>query len=575
MTVFIPEDAPAVVKSMLSAKQNLLNMEAIQINQMGLKWFEVEKALDGKIAGLINEINDLTEKGLTPSRGKVLQLEQYKALIVQARAEFERYSDYAESVIFAAQQEWAKLALNDAAEALRLSFLGNEALGAAFTTLPTNATEFMVGLTSTGQPLGDLLTKRLLDPDTFVNVTDTLMKATALGWNPVKTANLIKNDFAGGFNKALLIARTEQLRVYRESTLMSYRESGIVLGYRRLSAKDNRVCPACLMADGMAFPANTPFAEHPQGRCTPVPIVEGLPPPDWEFGQDWFEKQPPSVQFDILGQGRWQAWKDGQFDLPDIIQINKNDIFGDSLVPKPLKDLVSKDWLDNYLAPKPKPPTIIKKPPPKVDLTPPPKIIKKPPPSKLKDVFEATKPDDKKQANQLLTKWLNSLTPQQQKQAYEALDNYTGGGYSQINKYLRGKLDNPPQWVLEAVDELNKMTSLPLPENMTLYRGTKNDRVFNSIKKGLTKAGSYYDDAGYMSTSVKREQAFGGNIFLEIKVGKNAKGAYINGRGNHPSEDEVLLPAGTKLKILNIRDLSEERGVKYAGKMYIIAELIG
>ena len=72
----------------------------------------------------------------------------------------------------------------------------------------------------------------------------TLIVGTAQGWNPRKTAARMKGDLAGGLQKALTIARSEQMRVYREATRAQYERSGVVSGQRRLSAHDDRVCPA-------------------------------------------------------------------------------------------------------------------------------------------------------------------------------------------------------------------------------------------------------------------------------------------------------------------------------------------
>ena len=145
---------------------------------------------------------------------------------------------------------------------------------------------------------------------------------------------------AGGLTKAMQIARSEQLRVYRESSRLQYQKSGVVRAYKRLSAKDERVCPACLMADGEVVALEIEFMEHTQGRCTLVPVVIGADDPNWEPGQDWFKRQPADVQQQILGPGRYAAYQDGLFELDDLVTTQSSSIWGDSLVPTPLKDLV-------------------------------------------------------------------------------------------------------------------------------------------------------------------------------------------------------------------------------------------
>ena len=71
-----------------------------------------------------------------------------------------------------------------------------------------------------------------------------------------------------------------------------------------------------------------------------MPVVIGVGAPQWETGEEWFRKQPVDVQQRILGPGRYDAWQDGQFQLDELITKRSNSVWGDSLVPTPLKDLV-------------------------------------------------------------------------------------------------------------------------------------------------------------------------------------------------------------------------------------------
>ncbi len=280
---------------------------------------------------------------MATQKARLLQLQSYQSLVAQIDVELAKYvDDFAAPLITAGQEQIANLALNDAAQATQMSLFTSGTLGANFNRLPVGATEFMVGLAGDGSPLVELLEKRIVgDPSIIVNITDTLVESTALGVNPTVTARLIRENLAGGLNKALQIARSEQLRVYRESSRLQYEESGVVSGYMRLSAKDDRVCPACLMADGMIVKLSTAFAEHVQGRCSLVPIVIGADDPKWETGEEWFRRQPADVQSRILGPGRFDAWQDNQFELDELITRRSSSVWGKSLVPTPLKDLVN------------------------------------------------------------------------------------------------------------------------------------------------------------------------------------------------------------------------------------------
>ena len=143
-------------------------------------------------------------------------------------------------------------------------------------------------------------------------------------------------------DRAINIARTEQLRVYRTANLAQYKESGVVRGYQRLSARDTRVCPACLFADdGTIYSLDDPFDEHPQGRCTPVPVVIGLPVVTWQSGISWFESQSAASQRGMLGPGAYDAWQNGQFDLADMVGRVENEVWGGALTTKSLSELTN------------------------------------------------------------------------------------------------------------------------------------------------------------------------------------------------------------------------------------------
>jgi SPP1 gp7 family putative phage head morphogenesis protein len=138
----------------------------------------------------------------------------------------------------------------------------------------------------------------------------------------------------------LLVARDQQNRAYRTASLQQYRQSGVVTGYRRLAAKNDRTCAACLALDGREYPTDELMPLHPQDRCTMVPTVRGLPPVPYETGETWFNRQSETVQRDILGPGRYEAWQAGRFAFADLASVRENDVWGASAQVTPLRELV-------------------------------------------------------------------------------------------------------------------------------------------------------------------------------------------------------------------------------------------
>jgi hypothetical protein len=71
-----------------------------------------------------------------------------------------------------------------------------------------------------------------------------------------------------------------------------------------------------------------------------VPVVIGLPAINWQRGPTWFRAQPAQTQRSILGPGKYEAWRAGQFDLEQLVNVRRNATWGDSVQVAPLSELV-------------------------------------------------------------------------------------------------------------------------------------------------------------------------------------------------------------------------------------------
>jgi SPP1 gp7 family putative phage head morphogenesis protein len=339
---------PRVVIALRQFKATLLSREDRQMQRMANRWLQVERGLDAAIRAIIDELTSLREQGRSLDRRLLLDVRRYRSLLVQASERFEDYAAWASETITQEQQALASLALEHAEEALQLSFLDVGIIDASFNRLPIRAIEAYIGLAGNGAPVGDLLRDRMVRdaqgsplPGVWQRLVDTLLDGITRGRNPRATARLMRDDLAGGLQKAMTIARTEQLRVYRQANADAYAESGVVEGHMRLTAHDRRVCPACLADEGAVYPLGTPIPDHPNGRCTSVAVLKDYGAPNWTRGADWFAEQPPDVQQDILGRGRFEAWRAGQFDFDAILKRVTDPTWGDSLQPRSLAELTA------------------------------------------------------------------------------------------------------------------------------------------------------------------------------------------------------------------------------------------
>ena len=128
---------------------------------------------------------------------------------------------------------------------------------------------------------------------------------------------------------------------------------------------------------------------------------------------------------------------------------------------------------------------------------------------------------------------------------------YTGSAYVITNAQLRAnELDEN---TYAHVKQLNTaLDALPKFDSSTT-RGTQLDA--SELKKW--QPGKIVADHGFMSTTKKLSPDFGGNVQLTVhgKTGRD-----ISKLSGHPSEQEVLFPAGTRFKVV---DRSEKHGKSY------------
>lgn len=326
-----------VIRAMDEFKADLLNREAAQMDAMANRWLDLERRLSGQIELVARQMEERRQMGLPITQNAIFQLERWQDLLAQTQVEWERYAAYALDSITDGQAALGQLGITHAVGALEATAPG---IGLTFRRLPVEAVQNMVGLLGNGSPLSTLLMNGATQADAVGAMMQALLEGTALGRNPRKTARLMQDGLARGLNQALNIARTEQLRVWRQMNRQMYQASGVVEGYYRLATRDDRVCKACLSRDGEEFLLEQEMAEHPSGRCAQVPKVRGFAPPTWQAGPQWLRAQPEATQRKVLGRDYFDAWQRGDFALSDLAQESFNTTWGGNLHPTPLKELV-------------------------------------------------------------------------------------------------------------------------------------------------------------------------------------------------------------------------------------------
>jgi len=220
--------------------------------------------------------------------------------------------------------------------------------GVTWSRLPREAFANFVGISADGAPLGKLLEP--LGPETVRAVREGVGEGIALGYSPRKTADLVSLKSGMGLTRALAISRTETLRAHREASRLQYAANpDLIKGYRRMSAKDDRVCMACIVLDGNLYGNDQALDAHVNCRCAIVPEIVtygdlGLPisePPKPEGALGWFNSQSPDVQKKMMGASKFKAFQAGEIDYFDFVKKTKHPIWGNAAVVAPVKEMVT------------------------------------------------------------------------------------------------------------------------------------------------------------------------------------------------------------------------------------------
>tara|TARA_R110000824_G_scaffold20903_11_gene78393 strand:+ start:572 stop:1624 length:1053 start_codon:yes stop_codon:yes gene_type:complete len=222
-------------------------------------------------------------------------------------------------------------------------------IGTTWNRIPSDAFTAFVGISGDGAPLGRLLAE--LGPKAAKQITEEIGDGIALGYNSKKIGRNVRNKAGMPLTRALTIARTETNRAYREASRLSYAvnsgEEGLVRGYRRLSARSENTCIACLAEDGTFHETNELMPTHPNCRCTLVPetvtyrdlgLDVDMPPPP-ENARDWFGRQSQARQEKILGAERLGALNSGKLPWENMMRRTTNKTWGSGLSIVPVSEL--------------------------------------------------------------------------------------------------------------------------------------------------------------------------------------------------------------------------------------------
>ena len=305
---------------------------------------------------LTNEMEDLVKKGAARNLKpwEIMRSKRLKDIERQFLSRMDEFAIAGGDLITNGQRTAVGLARRGAGETVASALpngvtMDNLAnIGLEWNRLPDDAFSNFVGMAADGKPVGRLL--KPLGAEAAQEVRGAIGTGIAMGKGPRATARLIETAAGMPLTRALLITRTETNRAFREASRLEYASSPVVKGYRRMAAKTERTCMACIALDGTLYDLNQPLDEHPNGRCALVPEVldyadlgldvERQTPP--EDARNWFADQDEELQRKILGPDRLRAYKAGELDLSQLYQRKSHPVWGDTAVINPMKNITLK-----------------------------------------------------------------------------------------------------------------------------------------------------------------------------------------------------------------------------------------
>jgi len=336
-------------------RKELLRMERAAASQMVREYGKAWTVIRRRILDLTTQYNAVLEAGETAPIVWLLEAERLTVLQRQVEGELSKFAQYAERAIRDEQKMAVDAAIENSRKLMQVSV--PDGVSVSFHRLPKEAFKNLIGFMQDGSPLKGILDD--LPGEAGRLVADGLQTGLLLGWNPSRTASHIRKGLGGNLVRALRIARTETMRSYREANREVYWANRYILkGWRWASARNERTCAMCWAMDGTVHGLDEQLEEHICGRCTMVPLTKS-----WRelgFDMDEVESQVPETgieafgqlfdteQLKVLGPAKYAAWKEGRFNLNDLVGRKYDPQWGWTRYEKSLVELLGKEEARAY-----------------------------------------------------------------------------------------------------------------------------------------------------------------------------------------------------------------------------------
>lgn len=165
-------------------------------------------------------------------------------------------------------------------------------------------------------------------------------RAASLGASASSMVSDAGAAMADVLSQALTVARNGIYDTFRASVSDAMQNDDDIVGWIWTAQKDSDTCAACIAMDGTVHDVGESMDAHVNCRCEQTPLTRGEATDDIQTGEEWFDGLDPSMQQEILGPGKYDAYQNG-VDLSEMVGYTDDPKYGRSIYEKPLKELVS------------------------------------------------------------------------------------------------------------------------------------------------------------------------------------------------------------------------------------------
>lgn len=151
--------------------------------------------------------------------------------------------------------------------------------------------------------------------------------AAELDAAPAAIVDEVRAAFAGGMQRAQVLARTELIDASRVATTATYLAApGVVAGWEWMATLDARTCGACWAMHGRVFAPDVHLEGHQQCRCVQSPLLHGERPGEngLQDADAAFARLTRQQQIQVLGPKRLELVEQGRATLGDMATRRDN-----------------------------------------------------------------------------------------------------------------------------------------------------------------------------------------------------------------------------------------------------------